>query len=70
MPFPKDLDELKAEGYAFSNHGTCRGCYADIEWWQTPKGSKIPMDPMDRGSSPAVAHFSTCPNREEFRKER
>ena len=68
MPFPKTLDELKSAGYVFSNHATCRGCGADIEWWSTPKGSKICMDPMERGSSPAISHFATCPDAGSFRR--
>ena len=70
MPFPKDLDAMKAAGYVFSNYATCRGCGADIEWWSSPKGSKIPMDPMDKGTSEATSHFATCPDRDRFRKER
>jgi hypothetical protein len=67
MPFPKTADELKAAGYAFDNDATCRGCGADIEWWITPRGSKLPMDPMPRGTSEAVSHFATCPDAPTFR---
>ena len=70
MPFPATLDALKSSGYVFSNHATCRGCGDDIEWWTSPKGSKIPMNPMERGSSEAVAHFATCSETEQFRKEK
>ena len=69
MPFPKTLDELKTAGYVFSNHATCRGCGVDIEWWTSPKGSKIPMQPMDRGVSEATAHFGVCPEADSFRKK-
>lgn len=67
MPFPKDLDALKLAGYVFSNHAVCKGCGSDIEWWTTPRGAKIPMNPMDRGSSPAEAHFRSCPEADSFR---
>jgi hypothetical protein len=70
MPFPRDLDALKAAGYVFQNHAVCRGCGQDVEWYLTPRGSKIPMDPMNRGTSPAISHFSTCPDSDSFRKER
>ena len=69
MPFPQTLDELKSAGYVFSNHATCKGCMADIEWWTSPKGSKLPMDPMERGTSPAKAHFGSCPEADSFRKK-
>lgn len=44
MPFPKTIEELTAQGYKFENGATCKACHADIEWWTTPKGKKIPMD--------------------------
>jgi hypothetical protein len=68
MAFPKTLDEMKAAGYKFDNDATCRGCGADIEWWITPRGRKIPMDPMTKGASQAVSHFATCNDSESFRK--
>ena len=67
MAFPKTADEMKAAGYVFDNDATCRGCGADIEWWITPRGSKIPMDPMPRGVSEAIAHFTTCPDAKDFK---
>lgn len=69
MPFPKTWDELIAAGYEWQNDAECRGCGAEIMWFKTPKGSNIPMNRMDRGSDPAVAHFSTCPEADSFRKK-
>jgi hypothetical protein len=69
MEFPKTLDELKARGYAFKDYAECRGCGDDIEWWTTPNQKNIPMNPMQRGSDEAVAHWSTCPDRDMFRKQ-
>jgi hypothetical protein len=68
MPFPKDCDALKAAGYIFDNDSTCRGCGAEISWYKTPSGKSIPMDPMERGSSPAVAHWATCTDPPERKK--
>jgi hypothetical protein len=68
MPFPQTQDELKSAGYVWQNDATCKGCGADISWYKTPKGSMMPMDPMDRGAAPAVPHWSTCPDRDTFRK--
>jgi hypothetical protein len=69
MAFPKTLDELKAAGYSFSDHAVCRGCGEDIEWWETPLGKKLPMNPMERGVTPAVSHFATCLKAERFRRK-
>ena len=68
MPFPKTLDELRAANYVFDNYGTCKGCGEDIEWYKTPNGKNIPMNPMERGSSEAVAHWATCSEQDLFRK--
>lgn len=67
MPFPKDFDAMKAAGYRFDNDAACKGCGEDIEWWFTPAGKKIPMNPMPSGSSPAMSHFSTCSEADSFR---
>jgi hypothetical protein len=68
MPFPQDRDVLIAAGYRFEDHGVCRGCHDEIEWYTSPKGKKMPFNLMEKGSSPAVAHFVTCPDSEEFRR--
>lgn len=68
MPFPRDRDAMIEQGYRFDNHATCRGCKADIEWWITPKGKKMPFDLMVEGSSLSKPHHSTCPNADDFRK--
>ncbi len=68
MPFPKTSEELKAAGYKFDNDGTCRGCGDEIEWWITPKGGKMPFNPMTSGSAPAITHFTTCTEADSFRK--
>lgn len=70
MPFPKTYDELKGAGYVFLNDSTCKGCGEDIVWYETPTGKKIPMNPMDKGTSEAVPHWSTCVEADSFRKPR
>lgn len=69
MPFPKTLDELHAAGYKFLNDSVCRGCGEEITWYETPNGKKIPMNPMPRGVSEAVAHWGTCTEADSFRKK-
>lgn len=71
VAFPKTFAEMKDAGYHFSNGSSCRDCHADIEWWETPKGKKMPMNAMEtRDDAPAIAHWTTCPNAESFRKPR
>lgn len=66
MQYPRTSDELKAAGYKFNGHGVCKNCGGDIEWWKTPKGKSIPMNGMERGSSPAVPHWNTCEDKKEL----
>lgn len=68
MPFPQTRDALVAAGYVFSNHARCRGCGAEIEWFSTSRGKKMPFNLMQEGSSPAVTHFTDCPDAPLFRK--
>ena len=68
MSLPATQAEMFAKGYARANYSRCSGCKAAIEWWRTPKGIRIPMDPMAMPSSPAVSHFATCTKVEQFRK--
>jgi hypothetical protein len=68
MAFPQTLDEMKSRGYKFKDHAECKGCGDSIEWWETPNGKNIPMNPMERGSSEAVAHWATCTEQDSFRK--
>lgn len=68
MPFPKTRDELVAAKYKFSNHSVCRGCKEEMEWWETPTGRKMPFNLMQDGNSPAITHFTTCPEADSFRK--
>lgn len=67
MPFPQTFAAMQAAGYRFENHAKCRGCKADIEWWITPKGKKMPMDLMPKDDSLAVPHWSSCPEAGQFR---
>ncbi|MFA5387689.1 MAG: hypothetical protein WC322_04905 [Candidatus Paceibacterota bacterium] len=63
MPFPTNETELVAAGYRFDRTAACRGCGAQIEWWQTPKGKWMPLDP-----GTMQPHWGTCPQAGQFRK--
>ena len=65
MPFPKTETELTEQGYRYDNKSLCRGCDATIEWWITPKGAHMPLDPGTK-----EPHWSTCPNAARFKKAR
>ena len=58
-------EELEAAGYRFLNPSRCAGqdCGAEIDWWETPKGKKMPLDP-----DTLEPHFGSCPNVKEFRQ--
>ena len=69
MAFPKTVDELRDAGYRFSDHGVCRGCKADIEWWHSPNRKPIPFDLMNKANDfTATTHWATCPEKDQFRK--
>lgn len=69
MPLPSNRDQMIERGYKFSNHGVCRGCKQEIEWWETPTGCKSPYDLMPTGISQPTSHFATCPNADTFRRK-
>lgn len=63
MPVPKTFDALKAAGYRFENDASCTTCGEEIEWWTTPRGHSLPLQPMPTTGSPVRVHFaSTCDN--------
>jgi hypothetical protein len=64
MGFPQTIEELKAAGYKFDGESQCKGCGADIEWWTTPRGKKMPVD-----HGKATPHWSTCTKANEFRAD-
>jgi hypothetical protein len=65
MPFPKNDKELIDQGYRLEARIHCRGCGALIEFWLTPAGKHMPLDP---GS--LKPHWGTCPKANEFRKRK
>lgn len=67
MPFPETMDELVKAGYSFENEGKCRGCGKAIEWWNTPRGKKMPMNVDSDGN--VESHWANCPNAPQFRSK-
>ena len=69
MGFPKTRAEMVDQSYQRRvGRSVCSGCGSAIEFWRTPKGKEMPMDPMPFPESPATPHWATCPKAESFRK--
>ncbi len=66
MAFPKTKEQLLAQRYKLERQSVCRGpkCGRMIEWWLTPRGKYLPLDP-----GTCQPHWTTCPDSESFRKE-
>ena len=70
MGFPATREAMEKAGYRRSNYSRCKGCSGAIEWWMTPTGSRIPMEPMPDPESMAKSHWGTCPNAKDFQKKK
>lgn len=64
MGFPQTINGLKNAGYKFEGESQCKTCGADIEWWTTPKGKKMPTD-----HGTARPHWETCPEADSHRNQ-
>jgi len=73
MPIPNRRDDLQSFGYSFLNKARCSGCGAEIEWWRTAKGAKMPFDVVISGLNDEeeclTPHWSTCPKADQFRRK-
>lgn len=71
MAIPDKRIDLIAFGYSKLNDSHCSGCGAAIEWWETPRGKKMPFRiSYDTGSEVLTSHFSDCPKAAQFRRNR
>jgi hypothetical protein len=68
MRFPGTRAEMQLAGYSLNEYTRCRGCKRLMEFWNTPNGKRVPMNPMPEPQSAAVSHFSDCPEAQQFRK--
>lgn len=66
MGFPKTKEQLIAKGYRLERQSVCRGpnCGQMIEWWTTPNGKFVPLNPKTY-----QPHWSNCPDSGQLRKE-
>jgi len=68
MPIPNRRDDLTSFGYSFLNLSHCSGCNAPIEWWNTPKGKKMPFDVRTTAGVEALEpHWGNCRVADRFR---
>lgn len=71
MPIPNRRDDLQSFGYSFLNLSHCSGCNAQIEWWSTPRGKKMPFNVVKSGENEFLEpHWGTCPVADKFRRDR
>lgn len=63
MAIPTTREGLIDAIYVYNGDGKCRGCGATVEWWETPKGKKMPFDEKNGRYTP---HWGTCPERGQF----
>jgi hypothetical protein len=63
--FPSTREALNTNGYKLTNSGRCNGptCGAEIEWWMTPNGKKMPLD-----KATLEPHWVSCPDSKQYRK--
>ncbi len=74
MAIPDTRDGLESLGYKYTGSSACRGCGAEMQWFTTPRGKKLPMSAIpgteDDESQKLEAHWSVCPKANEFRSNR
>lgn len=60
-------EELRADGYVYAYTRRCngQGCGAEIEFWKTPNGKWIPLNPET-----LTPHHATCPDVDRFRRKK
>jgi hypothetical protein len=62
------LEDMRRAGYKFLSHAVCKGCSADIEWWQTNNGKNIPFNPMPKSDQDETTpHWASCPKAKDFK---
>lgn len=69
MVFPANITALRSAGYQFLDFGICDGCNSIVEWWRTPKGRQIPINPMHAETSPARPHWVICPEVTRYKQK-
>ena len=57
---PETVRQLLNEGYELTNpYAQCRGCFAPLGWWLTPRGIYVPFEEV--GAGKVILHYLQCP---------
>ena len=65
---PSTRHNMLRADYELKSTAHCKGCDAPIEWWKTTNGKMLPVNVEPIGEYvPVLAHWATCPKRDEFR---
>jgi hypothetical protein len=63
MAIPNTSAGLEAAGYIFKGRSKCKYCKAEIYWYETPRGKKMPVSAVpgtERGHRRCEPHFNAC----------
>jgi hypothetical protein len=71
VAIPDNRDDLEKLGYKYTGSSACRGCGADMQWFLTPRGKKMPLSAIpgteDDDSQKLQVHWEVCPEKDKFR---
>jgi len=74
MPLPDTRQDLEDVGYKYSGSGVCRGCGMLMQWFDTPRGKKMPFSVVagHEDSDPEIIepHWGVCTKQAQFRREK
>lgn len=73
MKWPATRNELYRAGYQREFEiptRPCKRCNTSIEFWRTPEGKLMPLEPSPENKNEMLCHYATCPHADEFRKEK
>jgi len=69
MPLPANADQMRMESYRFADHACCDACGEPVEWWISPQGRNILMNPMPTTETRDRLHAAVCGKRGSLRKK-
>ena len=58
------MSDLRFEIPPGTPEARCRSCQATIHWLKTAAGKNMPVDPD------GTSHFATCPDHQNWRKQK
>jgi hypothetical protein len=62
MAIPDTRDGLESVGYKYTGSSACRGCGAELHWYDTPRGKKMPLSVVSgsEDEDPEKLEFHKC----------